>query len=32
MTNEDVPELQSIWDEARASVEQGDHDKAIEIY
>ncbi|MFO7996731.1 MAG: tetratricopeptide repeat protein [Dehalococcoidia bacterium] len=32
MTNEDVPELQSIWDEARALIEQGDYDKAIEIY
>ena len=32
MTNEDVPELQSIWDEARDSIEQGDYDKAIEIY
>ena len=32
MTSEDVPELQSIWDEAKASVEQVDYDKAIEIY
>jgi tetratricopeptide (TPR) repeat protein len=32
MTNEDVPELQSIWDEARALVERGDYDKAIETY
>jgi len=32
MTNEDVPELQSIWDEARDSIEQGDYDKAIETY
>ncbi|GAI07128.1 unnamed protein product, partial [marine sediment metagenome] len=32
MTDEDVPELQSIWDEARDSIEQGDYDKAIEIY
>jgi tetratricopeptide (TPR) repeat protein len=32
MTNEDVPELHSIWDEARVSIEQGDYDKAIEIY
>ncbi len=32
MTNEDVPELQSIWDEARHSIDQGDYDKAIEIY
>jgi len=32
MTNEDIPELKSIWDEARASVEQVDYDRAIEIY
>jgi len=32
MTNEDIPELQSIWDEARYSIERGDYDKAIEIY
>jgi tetratricopeptide (TPR) repeat protein len=32
MTNGDVPELQSIWDETRASIEQGDYDKAIETY
>jgi len=32
MTNEDVPELHSIWDEARVSIEQGDYDKAIETY
>ena len=32
MTNEDVPELQSVWDEARDSIEQGDYDKAIETY
>jgi tetratricopeptide (TPR) repeat protein len=32
MSNEGVPELQSIWDEARDSIEQGDYDKAIEIY
>jgi len=32
MTNEDVPELQSIWDDARRFIERGDYDKAIEIY
>jgi tetratricopeptide (TPR) repeat protein len=32
MTNEDVSELQSIWDDARHSIERGDYDKAIEIY
>jgi tetratricopeptide (TPR) repeat protein len=32
MTNEDFSELQSIWDDARHSIERGDYDKAIEIY
>lgn len=32
MTNEGVPELHSIWDEARVSIEQGDYDRAIETY
>ena len=32
MTNEDIPEIQSIWDEARHCIERGDYDKAIEIY
>lgn len=32
MTNDDVSELQSIWDEARASIDQGDYDKAVETY
>lgn len=32
VSNENVPELQSIWDEARAAVEQHDYDRAIEIY
>ena len=32
MSNEDIPELHSIWDEARVSIEQGDYDKAIETY
>ena len=32
MTNEDIPEIQSIWDEARRFIERGDYDKAIEIY
>ncbi len=32
MTNEDVPELQSIWDDARRFIERGDYDKAVEIY
>ena len=32
MTRQDVPELQSIWDEARQYIESGRHDKAVEIY
>lgn len=32
MTNEGVPELESIWDEARSSIEQGDYKRAIETY
>jgi len=32
MTNEDIPEIQSIWDDARRFIERGDYDKAIEIY
>jgi len=32
MTSEDVPELQSIWDEAKDAIERGEYDKAIEIY
>lgn len=32
MSDEDVSELQSIWDDARHSIEQGDYDKAVEIY
>jgi len=29
---ENIPELQSIWDEARQYIESGNHAKAIEIY
>ena len=32
MTNEDIPEIQSIWDNARHFIERGDYNKAIEIY
>jgi len=32
MNGDDRPELQSIWDEAKAHIERGDYDKAIEIY
>lgn len=32
MTNEDVPELHSIWDEAREHIESSNYDKAIETY
>ncbi|MCX6007121.1 MAG: tetratricopeptide repeat protein, partial [Chloroflexi bacterium] len=32
MTQYNVPELESIWDEARQHIESGNHSKAIEIY
>ena len=32
MNGDDRPELQSIWDEAKAHIERGDCDKAIDIY
>ena len=32
MVKEDLPELSSIWDEARQHIESGNRDKAIEIY
>ncbi len=32
MTNEDIPEIQSIWDDARRFIERGDYNKATEIY
>jgi len=32
MGKEDLPELNSIWDEARQYIESGNHEKAIEIY
>jgi len=32
MAKEDVPELNSIWDDARGFIDHGDFDKAIEIY
>jgi len=32
MTKEDVPELNSIWEEAREHIESSNYDKAIEIY
>ena len=32
MAQQDVPELQSIWDEAHQHIECGRHDKAVEIY
>jgi len=32
MNNDDVPELQSLWDEAKGHIDQGNDDKAIEIY
>ncbi len=32
MNGDDRPELRSIWNEAKAHIERGDYDKAIEIY
>jgi tetratricopeptide (TPR) repeat protein len=32
MDRDGTPEFESIWDEARAYVDQGDYDKAAEIY
>ena len=32
MDRDDVPEINSIWDEARSHIERGDYDKAIEVY
>ena len=32
MTNKDIPEIQSIWADARGFIEHGDYDKAVEIY
>ncbi len=32
MNNNEVPELRSIWDEAKGHIERGEYDKAIEIY
>ena len=32
MTSEDAPELLTIWDEAKSYIDQGDYDKAAEIY
>ncbi|MGD0854448.1 MAG: tetratricopeptide repeat protein [Dehalococcoidia bacterium] len=32
MTQDNVPELELIWDESRQHIESGNHNKAIEIY
>ena len=32
MDRDDIPELTTIWDEAREYIESGNYDKAIEIY
>ncbi len=32
MTSEGAPELLSIWDAAKDHIDQGDHDRAAEIY
>ncbi len=32
MNSNEMPEFQSIWDEAKGYIERGDYDKAVEIY
>jgi len=32
MNSEEIPELRSIWDEAKGHIERGDYDKAVESY
>ncbi len=32
MSSNEMPELQSIWDEAKGYIERGNYDKAVEIY
>jgi len=32
MNSEEIPELRSIWDEAKVHIDRGDYAKAIEIY
>lgn len=32
MNSNEMPELQSVWDEAKGYIERGDYDKAVEIY
>ena len=32
MNSDKLPELQSIWDEAKSHIERGEYDKAVEIY
>ena len=32
MNSDDIPELRSIWDEAKGHTEQGEYDKAVETY
>ena len=32
MKSDEVPELRSIWDEAKGHIERGEYDKAAEIY
>ena len=32
MSSDYLPELQSIWDEAKSHIERGEYDKAVEIY
>ena len=32
MNSKEIPELRSIWDEAKGHIERGDYDKAIDVY
>ena len=32
MNSEDMPEIRSIWDEAKDHIDRGDYDQAIETY
>jgi len=32
MNSDELPELQSIWDETKSHIERGEYDKAVEIY
>ena len=32
MNSEEIPEIRSIWDEAKGHIDRGDYDKAVETY